>query len=79
MTDLSLLVEDDLDWAFGELLHLASKASRLDIRPHRCDPELFYACMCVINRQPLEVRRFCRDEVLNLIFRMTGRAHPFTR
>lgn len=78
MTNLCQMDEMDLDWALGELLHMVSKASRVDVLPHRYDPDCFYACMCVINRQPYEVRRRCLAEVLSLIFRMTGRAHPFT-
>ncbi len=47
---------DDLDWAFGELLHLTWEAKCAGVLPHLYNPELFSACVRVINCQPFEVR-----------------------
>lgn len=74
MTERPNFEEDDLDWAFGELLALTDRACSFGIYPHAFDRELFYACMCVINRQPLEVRQFC----LNAVLVKVRYAHPLT-
>ena len=47
---------DDLDWALGELLALIWRGKVIGIPAHLLEPELFYDCMSVINRQPAEVR-----------------------
>lgn len=50
---------DDLDWALGELLHLISESQRTAYRPEDYQPLLFYRCMHVLGRQPLDVRLDC--------------------
>ena len=47
---------DDLDWAFGELLHLIWRSKFEGARVEKLYPQQFFACMQVINRQPFEVR-----------------------
>lgn len=57
---------DDLDWAFGELLHLFSLAGRTYRRPHEIDPVLFHEAWSVLNAQPFEVRDQCQKRLMEV-------------
>lgn len=57
---------DDLDWAFGELLHLFSIACRTYRLPHEIDPALFHAAWSVLNAQPFEVRDKCHKRLMEV-------------
>ena len=46
---------DDVDWAFGELMHLTSQAKIAGVLPHLYNPALFAACRRIINAQSFEV------------------------
>ncbi len=52
---------DDLDWALGELLHLTWEAKCASVLPHLYKPQLFHACLRVINSHPFEVRKAAWD------------------
>jgi hypothetical protein len=57
--------DEDIDWAMGELLHMIGEAKRAGRWPHEYNPLLFYRCMHVIGRQPLEVGMNCMEIVRN--------------
>jgi hypothetical protein len=52
---------DDLDWALGELLHLTWEAKCAGVLPHFEKPQLFHACLRVINSYPFEIRKAAWD------------------
>ena len=57
---------DDLDWAYGELLHLFAMAGRNFNLPHQIDPELFHAAWAALNAQPFEVRDACQKQLMEV-------------
>ncbi len=57
---------DDLDWAYGELLHLFHRAGRCWTFPHLLDPGLFHEAWAVLNAQPFEVRSYCQRRLMEI-------------
>lgn len=57
---------DDLDWALGELYHLAKVAGQRGILPHEYDPALFHTCFSFITAQPLPIAIQLRSTLLDL-------------
>ncbi len=57
---------DDLDWAYGELLHLFHLAGRCRSFPHLIDPALFHEAWAVLNAQPFEVRNHCQRRLMEI-------------
>ena len=58
---------DDIDWAMGELLQMIGEAKRARCWPHAYNPLLFYRCMHVIGRQPLDERLACMQIVRDAV------------
>ena len=63
MVTLPIFEWDDLDWALGTLMSLIWQGKRARIMAHSLNPELFQACMSVINAQPFPLRQFAQEMI----------------
>ena len=73
---------DDFDWALGTLMDLIWQGKRAGTMAHSLDPELFHACMTVINAQPFPLRQFAHEMILRsepqlFVSRRHVYAHPY--
>lgn len=67
MSNIPQFEPDDLDWALGELFHLAKESGRRGMLPNEYNPDLFHACYAFISHSSRKEGACYRHDLIDLL------------